>query len=227
MTCGHVRVDVPCRVIICGASDAFHVGLTTILTAAQGIQVVGEFDIASYCPRRLAELSPGVLLIDLEAFGRDIEEIVMAASAQAESPVRVIGLTSSCDVDLALQVLRDGAYGLLLKDAQVQQLVTAVRSVGRGGAAVAPHVARRLVDHFRSGAAAQKVVPKLQPEPALTSRQRDVLTLLGQGLTNEEIAGRMYLSKTTVKSHISALLRALSMRDRIQLALFANSHDLS
>ncbi|MYS71300.1 hypothetical protein GTY88_12835 [Streptomyces sp. SID5926] len=197
--------------------------MTTVLREAPGIDVVAEFDTAGYSPRLLRGQRLRVLLMDLDGF--DIEDLLagQVVNRTAEQAVKVLALSASLDPDTAIKVLRGGAEGFLHKDTPVQGLVDAIRAVDRGGAALDPQVAGELITALRySGPTEAEAVPGRGVK--LTPRQRQILGLIGYGLTNVEIADQLQLGRPTVKSHISSLLRALDLRDRTQLAVYACTH---
>ncbi|MFC0041801.1 LuxR C-terminal-related transcriptional regulator [Actinomadura rayongensis] len=212
-------------VAVCGAPGVYRAGLMTVLRAIPGLDVVAEFDCAGYSPRVLREHRPRVLLMDLDGF--DVGDLLarQIVGSTSELAVQVIALSSDRDSGAAIEVLRGGAQGFLHKDTPVQSLVEAIRAVDRGGVALDPHVARDLVTTLRYGvrAAPEPVAPDVG-RVKLTPRQRQILGLVGLGLTNIEIADRLRLSRPTVKTHISSLLRVLELRDRTQLAVFACTH---
>jgi DNA-binding NarL/FixJ family response regulator len=132
-------------------------------------------------------------------------------------PPKVLVLTTFDLDDYVYDALRAGASGFLLKDATPEQILAAVRVVGSGDALLAPSVTRRLIAEFASRA-------KLTAPPELgrlTAREREVLLLVAGGLTNAEIAGRLYLAEQTVKSHVSSILLKLGLRDRVQAVILA------
>jgi DNA-binding NarL/FixJ family response regulator len=212
-------------VAVCGAPGVYRAGLMTVLRAIPGLDVVAEFDSAGYNPRLLREHRPRVLLMDLDGF--DVGDLLarQVVGGISELAVQVIALSSDRDSGTAIEVLRGGAQGFLHKDTPVQSLVDAIRAVDRGGVALDPHVARDLVTTLRYGVrAAPEPVAQDVGRVKLTPRQRQILGLVGLGLTNIEIADRLRLSRPTVKTHISSLLRVLELRDRTQLAVFACTH---
>jgi DNA-binding NarL/FixJ family response regulator len=141
---------------------------------------------------------------------------LVAAGAEA----RVLILTTFDLDEYVFEALRAGASGFLLKDVQPAQLVDAVRVVARGEALLAPTVTRRLLDRFARSLPGAPEPPA--PELAgLTDREREVLALLAEGLSNAELAERLFLSETTVKTHVSSILRKLGLRDRVQAVVLA------
>ena len=140
--------------------------------------------------------------------------------AAAGSPARVLILTTFDLDEYVYEAIRAGASGFLLKDVKPAQLVEAIRVVAAGEALLAPSVTRRLLDHFADQ------LPGAQPQPPpelarLTERELEILTLLAGGLSNAELAERLFLSETTVKTHVSSVLRKLGLRDRVQAVVLA------
>ncbi|WP_159011931.1 LuxR C-terminal-related transcriptional regulator [Streptomyces sp. NRRL F-5123] len=197
--------------------------MMAVLCGVPGIDVVVEFDTESYSPRLLRDHRPRVLLMDLDGF--DVEHLLarQLVSQTDGLGVKVLALSASLDAGTAIKVLLGGAQGFLHKDTPVQVLVDAIRAVDRGGVALDPQVAGELVSTLRYN------VPNETPAGPgetvkLTPRQRQILGLIGHGLTNVEIADQLQLGRPTVKTHISSLLRALDLRDRTQLAVYACTH---
>jgi DNA-binding NarL/FixJ family response regulator len=210
-------------VAVCGGPGVYRAGMMTVLRGIPGIHVVLEFDTASYSPKLLSDHQARVLLMDLDSF--DIEDLLarQLVSRTAEQAVKVLALSASLDPGTAIKVLLGGAQGFLHKDTAVQGLVEAIRAVDRGGVALDPQVASELVTALRYSGPSE--VPAGPGDAVkLTPRQRQILGLIGHGLTNVEIADQLQLGRPTVKTHISSLLRALDLRDRTQLAVYACMH---
>jgi DNA-binding NarL/FixJ family response regulator len=205
---------------VCGPPGVYRAGLLAVLRAAPGLAVVGELDSAGYSPRLLPEHRPHVLLLDLAGFEPGDPLARRAVGGTAASAVDVIALFSGCDPGSALELLRDGAKGLLHRDTPVPRLVEAIRAVGRGGVALDPQVARELVAALRTDVLPGPPAARVD-RLKLTPRQRQILGLVGLGLANAEIADQLRLGRPTVKTHVSSLLRVLDLRDRTQLAVFA------
>jgi DNA-binding NarL/FixJ family response regulator len=137
---------------------------------------------------------------------------------------RVLILTTFDLDEYAFNGLRAGASGFLLKDARSADLVSAVRTVAAGEAVVSPRITRALLDHYRKGPAAPPDGDRLLEE--MTAREREVLVAIARGLSNTEIAGELFLSESTVKTHVGRVLAKLSARDRVHAVIWAHRHGL-
>ncbi|HVU91925.1 MAG TPA: response regulator transcription factor [Jatrophihabitans sp.] len=210
------------RVVIADDQELVRGGIRMILESEADITVVGEAGDGAGAVRLTAEQSPDVLLLDVQMPGQDglaaAGEIVASGSA-----TRVLMLTTF-DLDAYVyQALRAGASGFLLKDMPGEDIVIAIRQAARGtDALLAPAVTRRLIERFATSA------PQ-QPPPAvdeLTTREVDVLRLIGRGMSNAEIATELVIAETTVKTHVARVLMKLGLRDRVQAAIYAHEHGL-
>ena len=207
------------RVLLCDDQALVRSGFRMILEAREDIEVVGEADDGAQALELTWRLLPDVVLMDIRMPGIDgVEATRRLVAAGAEA--RILILTTFDLDDYVFEALRAGASGFMLKDVQPAQLVEAVRVVARGEALLAPTVTRRLLDRFAH------TLPGAREEPApefssLTDREREVLTLLAEGLSNAELAERLFLSETTVKTHVSSVLRKLGLRDRVQAVVLA------
>lgn len=210
-------------VAVCGGPGVYRAGMMTVLRGIPGIDVVVEFDTESYSPRLLRDHRPRVLLMDLDSF--DIGDLLsrQLVGRSAEQAVKVLVLSANLNPGTAIKVLLGGAQGFLHKDTPVQGLVDAIHAVDRGGVALDPWVAGELVTALRYSGPGE--APETPGDGVkLTPRQRQILGMIGHGLTNVEIADQLQLGRPTVKTHISSLLRALDLRDRTQLAVYACMH---
>ncbi|WP_261163946.1 response regulator transcription factor [Microbacterium sp. Marseille-Q6965] len=197
-------------------------GFAALLDAQDGIRVVGQAGDGVEAERLARELRPDVILMDVRMPQRDGIEATRRI-LRPERPLphvpRILMLTTFDVDEYVLEALRAGASGFLLKDALPDELVHAVRVVAAGEALLAPTVTRRFIERF----AAQ---PAETPRAALTlngltDREREVLVLIGQGLSNGEIAAELYIGEQTVKTHVGKLLQKLGARDRVQLVITA------
>ncbi|HXV93484.1 MAG TPA: response regulator transcription factor, partial [Pseudonocardia sp.] len=203
------------RVIVADDQAVVRAGFRVVLGAAADIEVVGEAPDGAEAARLAVELQPHVVLMDVQMPGCDGIEGIRRIAARAPA-VRVLVVTTF-DLDrYVYEALRAGASGFVLKDIEPGELQSAVRTVHAGHALLAPRVTGQLIDTFVRAPA-----PPGRPEPpprptGLTQRECEVLALVARGLSNAEIAGRLYVAETTVKTHVSNLLAKLGMRDRVQ-----------
>jgi DNA-binding NarL/FixJ family response regulator len=206
------------RVLLCDDQALVRSGFRMILEARPDLQVVGEAEDGAQAVRLARQTQPDVILMDVRMPHLDGVEATRQIVA-AGSPARILVLTTYDLDDYVYAAIRAGASGFLLKDVQPAQLAEAIRVIAAGEALLAPSVTRRLLGQFASA------LPGLRATPAslsaLTERETEVLRLLAAGLSNAELAGRLYISEATVKSHVSSLLRKLGLRDRVQAVILA------
>jgi DNA-binding NarL/FixJ family response regulator len=207
------------RVLLADDQVLVRTGLRTILEDAGGFDVVGEAGDGGEAVARSAELHPDVVLMDVRMPTLDGIEATRRISGQPQ-PARVLVLTTFDLDEYVYAGLRAGASGFLLKDALAADLVSAIRAVVAGDAVVAPSATRRLIERFLdSGRLPEQDATRRLA--VLTEREREVLALMARGLSNAEIAGQLYLSEGTVKTHVSHLLGKLGLRDRVQAVVLA------
>jgi DNA-binding NarL/FixJ family response regulator len=207
----------PLRVVIADDQALVRAGFRMILTA-DGIAVVGEAATGAEAVEAARETRPDVVLMDIRMPAMDGIEAARRILAH-DDPPRVIMLTTFDLDSYVYTALGLGVSGFLLKDVTPEYLVAAVRIVRDGDALLAPSITRRLVERFT------KPEPRESPAhrdlAALTPREREVLTLVAQGLSNVEVAGRLFLSEATVKTHVARILAKLGLRDRVQAVVVA------
>ncbi|MGH3299390.1 MAG: response regulator [Trebonia sp.] len=197
-------------------------GFRMILEAQDGLTVAGEAGDGAEAVDLARRCQPDVVLMDIRMPGTDGIEATRLITAR-EPGVRVLVLTTFDVDEYAFGALRAGASGFLLKDARPGELVAAIRTVASGDAVVSPRVTRRLLEEYAqvlpvSDAQQASRYPRLS---ALTEREREVLAAVAQGLSNTEIAAALYVSETTVKSHVGRILAKLGLRDRVQVVVLA------
>ncbi|MFE9449908.1 response regulator [Streptomyces sp. NPDC006739] len=198
-------------------------GFRMLLESAPGTEVVGEAEHGGEAVRKAAEMRPDVILMDVRMPGVDgIEATRRIVAAGGRS--RVLILTTFDLDEYAHEALRAGASGFLLKDAHPEELLAGIRAVAAGDAVIAPALTRRLLDAYAQHLPA--VPPNREPadDPrvrSLTEREHDILVAIGQGWTNGEIAERLVLSESTVKTYVGRVLAKVGARDRIQAVIFA------
>ncbi|MFC5852992.1 response regulator [Streptomyces chlorus] len=209
------------RVLIADDQMMVREGFSVLLNAMPGIEVVGEAVNGRQAVERVRELAPDVVLMDIrmpELNGIEATREIVAADGAA----KVLVLTTFDLDEYVYQALRAGASGFLLKDASARQLADGVRIVASGEALLAPTVTKRLIVEFSKLSEAPRPMPSAQAAYGdLTERETEVLVLIAQGLSNAEIAGRLVVAESTIKTHVSRILVKLGLRDRTQAAVFA------
>jgi DNA-binding NarL/FixJ family response regulator len=218
----------PIKVALVDDQQLVRGGFRMLINSQPDLEVVAEAGNGQEALASLATARADVVLMDVRMPGMDGIEATgqllgRAGSAGAEEGPKVVVLTTFDLDEYALAAIQAGASGFLLKDAPPEELLAAIRTVHRGDAVIAPSTTRRLLDH---------VAPLLRaPGPdtgrhdaavqTLTPREREVFTLIAQGLSNPEIAAQLYLSEATVKTHVGHILGKLGARDRVQAVVIA------
>jgi DNA-binding NarL/FixJ family response regulator len=211
------------RVLLADDQMMVRAGFRLILSAEPDITVVGEASDGAEAVTAARRLRPDVTLMDVRMPRMDGIAATRRLAAEDPPVTRVVVLTTF-DVDAHVyDALRAGASGFLLKNAPPEELVEAIRLVAAGGALLDPAVTRRVIEEFARS-------PAPGPLPAavasLTEREREVLQLVAQGLSNAEIAATLFVSEATVKTHVARLLGKLGLRDRVQAVVFAYERGL-
>jgi len=212
---------VTIRVLLVDDQPLLRTGFRMILSAEQDLTIVGEAADGAAAVEAARRLVPDVVLMDIRMPGMDgIQATRALAGPGVENPIKVLILTTFGLDEYVVEALRAGASGFLLKDSPPEDLVEAIRVVAAGEALLAPSVTRRLLDRVASRLppARENAIPALAE---LTERELEVLKLVARGLSNAEIAERLVVSETTVKTHVSRVLAKLDIRDRVQAVILA------
>jgi DNA-binding NarL/FixJ family response regulator len=208
---------VSIRVLVVDDQELVRAGFIMILDSQDDIEVVGETANGADALDEVKRLRPDVVLMDIRMPKMDGLEATRILRADKRSDVRVLILTTFDPDEYVYQALRVGASGFVLKDIPPHELLAAVRVVAKGEALLAPSITRRLIAQF-----AERVAPPASQElEQLTDREAEVLRFMAKGLSNTEIAETLYLSPTTIKSHVAGVLAKLGLRDRTQAVVFA------
>jgi DNA-binding NarL/FixJ family response regulator len=204
------------RVAVADDQALVRSGLRMILGSEPGIELVGEATDGESAVALCAREHPDVVLMDVRMPGLDGIEATRAVTA-FDDPPRVLVLTTFDLDDVVYDALRAGASGFLLKDAPEERLSTAIRVVADGGSLFAPSVTRRLIEEFSR----RSPRPPAATLETLTERETEVLEQVARGLSNAEIAGALFVSENTVKTHVARVLMKLGVRDRVQAVVLA------
>jgi len=220
---------VTVRVVLADDQPLIRAGLRVLIADCPDLDVVGEAGTGAQAVQIARQARPDVVVMDIRMPGMDgIEATQMiTAGGSGSGPTRVVVLATFDDDDYVYAALRAGASGFLVKDMALEDILAAIRVVAAGDALIAPSVTRRLIEQFARPAPAPAPEPPPRPAqpprelPGVTDREREVLTLVGRGLSNGEIAGRLVISTATAKAHVARLLAKLGARDRVQLVIVA------
>jgi len=205
------------RVVLVDDQELMRVGFRMVLGAQEDMEIVGEAGNGQEAVELAESLRPDVVLMDVRM---PVLDGVEATKLITERGLAKVLVMTTFDLDeYALSALRNGASGFLLKDTPSVQLVSALRSVASGDAVVSPSVTRRLLDRFLGSAGGE--LRDAAMLDVLTDREREVLLLMAQGLSNTEIARKLFLSEATVKTHVGRVLSKLDLRDRVQAVVLA------
>ena len=209
------------RILIADDHSFYREGVRAMLEAMPEAEVIGEATTGSEAVAQADTLQPDVVLMDIKMPGMNGIDATRAI-LHTSPHIGVLIVTMFDDDDSVFAALRAGARGYLLKDARLDDLVRSVTAVSRGEAIFSPAIARRVMQFF----SAPQLPAQQQLFPELTDREREVLTLIGQGLNNEAIAARLVLSLKTVRNHVSNILNKLQVNDRAQALIRARDAGL-
>jgi len=211
------------RVLIADDQRVVREGLALLLGLLPGVEVVGSAADGEGVLAQVPTAQPDIVLMDLRMPRCDGVEATRRLRELGELP-RVIALTTYADDRSLVEALRAGARGFLTKDAGADEILQAIRAVAHGDAAIDPAVQRQLVDAVARGGLVEDAAPAKALPDGLSPREGEVLTLIAEGLSNAEIAERLVLAETTVKSHINHLFTKTGVRDRAQAVAYAYRH---
>ena len=211
-------MTAPIRILVADDHHLVRSGLRAMLDVHDDLDVVGEAEDGQAALLAVDELAPDVVVMDIRMPRLDGIEATRRLRARSDPPQVLVLTTFDLD-EYVYEALRAGAGGFLLKDAPPSRLAEAVRTVAAGDALLAPAVTRRLVERFVQSPGPS---PQQRDDLArLTERELEVLLLVARGLSNAEVAGRLFLSEATVKTHVTRMLTKLGLRDRVQAVVLA------
>lgn len=228
--------EQPTRILLVDDQELLRAGFRIILGSQPGLEIVGEAADGARAVELAASLQPDIICMDVQMPGMDGLEATRRIVADPQLHAAVLILTTFDRDDYLAEALRAGASGFLLKNSSPEELVAAVRVVAGGDALLSPAVTRRVIEGFAQASAEQTaaieaadahtITPGSEYEQ-LTEREREVLQLVAQGLSNQEIASELFVGEATVKSHVSKVLQKLALRDRIQAVIYTYEHGLA
>lgn len=226
------------RIVIADDQELIRVGFTMVINSQPDMQVVGQASDGGKAVELVEELHPDIVLMDVRMPGMDgltaTARITAYAHAneEGERHTRVIILTTFDLDEYVMSAINAGASGFLLKDTEPETLLNSIRTVYQGNAIIAPTATKRLIEKMMEGTLASPDVHAaaddyVDPELAtLTDREREVLVEIAHGLSNQEIADRLFISLPTVKTHVAHILQKINARDRVQAVVFAYENHL-
>ncbi|MFV2172162.1 response regulator [Actinomadura sp. LOL_016] len=205
------------RVMLVDDQPLVRAGLRVLMADTSDLEIVGEAGTGAEAVRLVGEVEPDVVVMDIRMPDMDGIEATRRISG-----TRVVMLTTFDDDEYVYGALRAGASGFLVKDMALEEILAAIRVVARGDGLIAPSVTRRLIEEFAARPdPAGEPARTVRPVGVITVREREVLALVGRGLSNGEIADELFISVATAKAHVARLLAKLDARDRVQLVIIA------
>ncbi|MFE4948868.1 response regulator [Leifsonia sp. NPDC056665] len=218
----------PITVALVDDQALFRAGIRMLIGSQADLEFVGEASDGREGVALVREKRPDVVLMDIRMPVMDgiaaTARIMEEAEREGRAPARIIVLTTFDLDEAAARAIRSGASGFVLKDAEPEFLLAAIRTVHAGSAVIAAGATRELFEYFSDTQRAKQAPPAFE---TLTSREREIFVLASRGLSNSEIAGSEFLSEATVKTHISRILAKLGLRDRVQMVVYAFEHGLT
>jgi DNA-binding NarL/FixJ family response regulator len=207
----------PVRVVLVDDDVLMRAGLRSVLSSDDGIEVVGEAGDGRTALDEIRKLRPDLVLMDIRM--PDLDGISATREVLAAEPeIKVVVLTTFEEDDYIFEALSAGASGFLLKRTKPEELIAAIHTVADGDSLLSPSVTRRVIDRMAGQPAAALSGARLE---GLTPREREVLELVGRGLSNREIAEAFFIEESTVKTHVKRILMKLGLRDRVQAVILA------
>jgi DNA-binding NarL/FixJ family response regulator len=207
----------PVRVLLVDDDDLMRAGLRSVLSSDDGIEVVGEAGDGRAALDEIRKLRPNLVLMDIRM--PDLDGISATREVLATEPeLKIVVLTTFEEDDYIFEALSAGASGFLLKRTKPEELIAAIHTVADGDSLLSPSVTKRVIDRMAGQPAAALSGARLE---ALTPREREVLELVGRGLSNQEIAEAFFIEESTVKTHVKRILMKLGLRDRVQAVILA------
>ncbi|RYQ10540.1 LuxR family transcriptional regulator [Bifidobacterium pseudolongum subsp. globosum] len=229
--------DSRIRIVIADDQELVRAGFTMVINSQPDMQVVGQASNGDEAIRLAEQLTPDIVLMDVRMPGMDgitaTEHITRMATRGR--PIRVIILTTFDLDEYVMAAIHAGASGFLLKDTEPETLLRSIRTVYQGNAIIAPTATKRLIekmlepDFHLPGSEAEQTAQEVYTDPeleSLTEREREVLVEIAHGLSNQEIADKLFISLPTVKTHVAHILQKINARDRVQAVVFAYENHL-
>jgi DNA-binding NarL/FixJ family response regulator len=220
--------NAPIRVLLVDDQALFRAGVRMLVSSQPDLDFVGEAANGQEGVELARTAAPDVVLMDIRMPVMDgiaaTGTIIAEAEREGRTPPRIVVLTTFDLDEAAARAIRAGASGFVLKDAEPEFLLAAIRTVHAGSAVIAAGATRELFQYFSEGRAER---PQPVEFATLTAREREIFVLAARGLSNAEIAGSEFLSEATVKTHISRILSKLGLRDRVQMVVYAFEHGLT